>query len=124
MTNEREVPKLDLSQFVFKPPGPMGWAFNISEEEIAHAKNGILKIMEAEDRLSELEGIYELSLNKVGAKESENQVEEIEVEEMLEVQTEEIKVNEPKDNIRIILPVGPLKAPWLPKKEKKRRKKK
>lgn len=114
LSEENIIPRLDLSQFVFTPPGPMGWTFEITEDEIENAKKGILSIIEAEERLIEFGKIYELELKgKVVETDSVEKKEEVHVEEVIE--------EEPTESIRIILPTGPLKAPWLPQRKKKRR---
>lgn len=120
MAKESEVPKLDLEQFVFKPPGPMGWGFEISEYDIENAKRGILNIIETEEQLLDLGKIYELGANTISKNEKQENVEVERVEEVI-VNIMEDKLIEPENRIRIILPVGPLKLPWLPKKDKKKR---
>lgn len=113
MKEENDIPRLDLSQFVFTPPGPMGWTFNISEEDIENAKQGIQNIIDAEERLISLGKVYELSIQ---GPITDTQLEEI--QEDKELVPEQI---EPIEKIKIILPVGPLKAPWLPKRNRKKK---
>lgn len=117
MSKEHDLPRLDLSQFVFTPPGPMGWAFDITEEDIQNAKEGILNIIETEERLTKLGEVYEIGLNVSKRNITvDSLTQEVEIEE----EKQEIELN----NIKIVLPLGPLKAPWLQKKMKKHRKKK
>ncbi len=61
MSDENDnIPILDLESFVFTPPGPMGWAFEVTEEDMKNAKEGVKNIIEAE-RILSLDSFIELS---------------------------------------------------------------
>lgn len=113
MTKENEIPRLNLEQFIFTPPGPMGWSFEISEEEIEKARFGITKMIETEEGLDQLGDIYELGINEKMEvlKNVEDSLKQVEI-----VKEEEIQ----EDIIKIILPIKPLKGPWLSKKYRKK----
>lgn len=113
MTKENEIPRLNLEQFIFTPPGPMGWSFEISEEAIEKARSGITKMIETEEKLDHLGDIYELGINK-----------KMEIQKTIEAPIKQVEVVEKEeiqeDIIKIILPIKPLKGPWLSKKIRKK----
>lgn len=133
MNEEKEsIPILDLESFTFTPPGPMGWNFEIMEEDMINAKRGIQSIIEAEESLS-LDGLVELSPKYVVEKQNDDhEFEKVVEAETIEIlqdkikETEEEEINKQaeemdeeandtliEEKIKIILPDQPVKGPWL-----------